>query len=123
MNISSLMQIVNGALDRTRIALQKIPGLLMICTCSRRPGFSSILASAKVYSDMNYVQQEYDDIVKKFVYNVVDRIKLNMQDDGVCFIVIPPNELILQLAGGNAGGPVLLTGTNKNYVFTWGITR
>lgn len=123
MNISSLMQIVNGALDRTRIALQKIPGLLMICTCSRRPGFSSILASAKVYSDMNYVQQEYDDIVKKFVYNVVDRIKLNIQDDGVCFIVIPPNELTLQLAGGNAGGPVLLTGTNKNYVFTWGITR
>lgn len=123
MNISSLIQIITNALDKVRTVLAPIPGLLLVCTCSRRPGFSSLLTSAKVYSDMEYANNEFDDVVKEFVYNVVNRIKENIQDDGVCFIAIPPNQLKLQLAGGNGGGPVLLDGTNKNYVFTWAIIR
>ena len=123
MNISSLIQIITNALDKVRTVLAPLPGLLLVCTCSRRPGFSSLLTSAKVYSDMEYANNEFDDVVKEFVYNVVNRIKENIQDDGVCFIAIPPNQLKLQLAGGNGGGPVLLDGTNKNYVFTWAIIR
>lgn len=123
MNISGLISLVNSALDRTRIALQKIPGLLLVCTCSRRPGFSGILTSAKVYADMTYADNENDEILKEFIFNVIDRIKKNLQDDGVCFIAIPPGAIQLQLNGGNAGGPVVLTGSNKNYVFTWGIIR
>jgi hypothetical protein len=123
MNISSLISIVNSALDRTRVALQKLPGILMLCTCTRRPGFSSILTSAKVYADMTYADNENDEILKEFVFNLIDRIKRNIQDDGVCFITIPPGGIQLQLNGGNAGGPVVLVGSNKNYVFTWGIVR
>ena len=123
MNITSLISIVNTALDKTRVALQQIPGLMLICTCTRRPGFSSIIASAKAYADMKYVSEENDEIVKEFTYNLINRIKLNIQDDGVCFIAIPPGGLQLQLNGGNAGGPVILTGSNQNYVFTYGIIR
>lgn len=123
MNITSLLNIVSGAMNKARTILVQIPGILLICTCSRRPGFSSILASAKIYADMKYAQNENDEIVKKFVFNVIDRIKKNMQDDGVCLIAIPPNGLILQLVGGNAGGPAVLNGSNVNYVFTWAIMR
>ena len=110
-------------MNRVRTVLVQIPGILLICTCSRRPGFSSILASAKIYADMKYAQNENDEIVKGFVFNVIDRIKKNIQDDGVCLVAIPPNGLILQLVGGNAGGPVVLNGSNVNYVFTWAIIR
>jgi hypothetical protein len=72
---------------------------------------------------MVYADNENDDIVKEFVFNVIDRIKRNLQDDGVCFIAIPPGSIQLQLNGGNAGGPAVLVGSNKNYVFTWGIIR
>ena len=123
MNISSLISIVNTALDSTRVALQHIPALLLLCTCSRRPGFSSILASAKAYADMEYVSDDNDEIVKEFTYNLINRIKLNIQDDGVCFIAIPPGELQLQLNGANALGPAVLTGSNKNYVFTYGLIK
>ena len=123
MNITSLISIVNTALDKTRVALQQIPGLMLICTCTRRPGFSSIIASAKAYADMKYVSEENDEIVKEFTYNLINRIKLNIQDDGVCFIAIPPGNLRLRLNGANALGPVVLTGSNKNYVFTYGIIR
>jgi hypothetical protein len=123
MNISSLITIVNTALDATRVALQQIPSLLLISTSSRRPGFSSIIASAKVYADMKYVSEDNDEIVKEFTYNLINRIKLNIQDDGVCFIAIPPGGLRLQLNGANALGPAVLTGSNKNYVFTYGIIR
>jgi len=123
MNISSLISIVSTALDKTRVALQQIPSLLLICTCTRRPGFSSILASAKAFADMKYVSEDNDEIVKEFTYNLINRIKLNIQDDGVCFIAIPPGGLQLQLNGGNAGGAVVLTGSNQNYVFTYGIIK
>ena len=123
MKISGIITAVNTALDRAKNILQKIPGILLICTCTRRPGFSSILTSAKIYADMHYVQEEYDDVVKEFVFNVVNRIKMNIQDDGVCFIIIPPNELKVQLVGGNAGGPILLDGSNIGYAYMWGIIR
>ena len=122
MNISSLMSLITNALDKTRVALQKIPGIFLICTCSRRPGFSSILTSAKVYADMNYVENN-DEIVKEFTFNLINRIKMNIQDDGVCFVAIPPGELKFQLVVGNAGGPLVLDGQNINYVFTWAIIR
>jgi len=79
--------------------------------------------SAKIYADMNYAQNENDEIVKQFVFNVIDRIKQNIHDDGVCFIIIPPGELQLQLNGANALGPVVATGSNTNFVLAWGIIR
>lgn len=72
---------------------------------------------------MEYANNENDEIVKAFVYNIVERIKQNIQDDGVCFVAIPPGGINLSLSGGNAGGPVSLTGSNVNYVFTWAIIR
>lgn len=123
MNIKSVIENTLSLLEKARTKLQKLPGLLLTCTCSRRPGFSSIVTSAKIYADMNYADNENDDIVKEFVYNVVNRIKMNIQDDGVCFVAIPPGELDLQLMGGNGGGPIVLKGTNKNYVFTYAIIR
>lgn len=123
MDISSLISVITTAMDKARVTLSKIPALLLLCTCTRRPGFSSIIASAKIYADMTYAQNENDEIVKEFVYNVVNRIKENIQDDGVCFVAIPPGELKFQLTGANAGGPLILDGKNVNYVFTWAITR
>ena len=121
MDISELIHIVNVSLDDVRTRLKTLPGLFIEATTSRRPGFSTLIASSKIYADM--YQNEYDDVVKGFVYNLVDKIKKNMQDDGVCFVVIPPNELDLQLAGANVGGPIILNGTNKNFVFTFAIIR
>lgn len=132
MNISSLISLVTGALEHTRVFLAKIPGILLICTCTRRPGFSTILTSAKIYADMNYVQEEFDDVVTEFVFNVVNRIKMNIQDDGVCLIIIPPGEMLFQLTGANAGGPILLTESpsdtsklpsNNTFIYAWGIIR
>lgn len=132
MNISSLLSIVTNALDRAKVFLAKIPGFLLICTCTRRPGFSTILTSAKVYSDMDYVQEEYDDVLKEFVFNLINRIKMNIQDDGVCFVIIPPGEMKFQLMGANAGGPIVLSESpqdtqqipsNNNFIFAWAIIR
>ena len=121
MTISTVIEAIKKMMGRAQTRLTPIPGLLLTCTCARRPGFSALLTSAAIYANMQ--QNEYDDIVKKFVYNVVEKIKMNIQDDGVCFVIIPPGELNLKLTGGNAGGPVVLEGTNINYVFTWAIIR
>lgn len=123
MNIKNIVENTLTLLNKVKVPLVKLPGLIFLCTCSRRPGFSSVLTSAKIYADMNYANNENDGIVKEFVYNVVNRIKMNLQDDGVCFIAIPPKELDLRLMGGNGGGPIILEGTNKNFIFTYAIIR
>lgn len=133
MNIAGLVQIVSSAVDAIHSFLAPIPGILMLCTCTRRPGLSSILMSAKIYADMN--QNENDEIVKKFVFNVIDKIKRNLQNDGVCFVIIPPGELKFQLIGANAGGPIILNesptsspekpepASNNSYIFAYAIIR
>ena len=130
MILSTLIHTLSNVIDSTRSFLAPIPGALLLCTCSRRPGFSSILTSAKVYADMN--QNENDEIVKRFVYNVIDKIKMNIQDDGVCLIAIPPGALRFNLIGANAMGPIVLnedpkdsneTPSNRNFTFMWGIIR
>ena len=131
MNISALMSSVTRALDKIRIPLFKFPGIFLICTCARRPGFSSTLTSAKVYADMNYVENN-DEVVKEFTFNLINRIKMNIQDDGICFVIIPPGEMKFQLAGGNAGGSIILNESpadskkvpsNNNFIFSWAIIR
>ena len=72
---------------------------------------------------MNYVQEDNDEIVKEFTFNLINRIKENIHDDGVCFVIIPPGSAQFQLNGGNMGGPLVLTGSNKNYAFCWAIIR
>lgn len=121
MNLNTVIQSITSALETVRNVLVPIPGLLLVCTSSRRPGFLSTLTSAKVYADMN--QNENDEILKAFIYNVIDKIKKNIQDDGVCFVAIPPNQIVVNLNGGNMGGPAVLVGSNKNYVFAWAIIR
>ena len=77
MNIVNLIQVITGAIENIRSFLAPIPAILLQCTCSRRPGFSAILTSAKIYADMK--QTENDDIVRKFVFNVIDKIKKKRQ--------------------------------------------
>lgn len=121
MNISDVLEAVDGIFDKTRKALEPIPATMLLATAARRPGFSETITSAEISADM--VQNEYDDTVKAFICNVVDKIKTNMQDDSVCFIAIPPNELKFKLMGANAMGPFVLDGTNTNFVFIMAIIR
>lgn len=130
MNITSIIQAILMPLEHVRNILIPIPGILALCTASHRPGFSSILTSAKVYADMN--TNENDDIIKKFVYNVIDKIKLNLQADAVCMIAIPPGGIEYILTGGNVLGPIVFSQdsedpksplTNKDFIFVWGIIR
>lgn len=136
MNITSVIEAVLTMAERVRNALVPIPGLLLLSTSSRRPGFSSILTSAKIYSDLNIDTSagvtNNDEILKKFIFNVVDKIKLGLHADAVCMMAIPPGEIQYVLTGGNPMGPIIFnqdpeneekTPSNKEFVFVFGIIR
>lgn len=78
--------------------------------------------AAAAFADTN-IDSPFDDVLKGFIYNVINRIKLNIQDDAVCFVAIPPGGIRFSLQSGNVGGPIVLDGSNTNYVFTWAIIR
>ena len=124
MNISNILALINTALSGVLEILKPIPGFLLLCMSNRRPGIESILMAAEIFSNLKLSREDgFDDVLTKFIFNYVRILKENLQDDGVCLIVIPPNELKFQLTGGNAGGPIVLTGSNKNFVLCYGIIR
>ena len=122
MNIPGVIETILSAVDKVRTFLLPLPGILLLCTASRRIGLSSIIMASETFADTG-INDPNAEVLKKFIYNVADVIKMNIHDDSVCFIAIPPNELRLQLTGSNALGPAILTGTNINYVFVWAIIR
>lgn len=134
MNFTSVIHAILTPLEHVRKVLIPIPAILLLCTSNRRPGFSSILASAKIYADMHEVEgnDACHNVVKQFVYNVVDKFKQVLHDDAVCFIIIPPGEMKYELIGANAMGPIIFKKdesspdgslSNKDYIFAWGIIR
>lgn len=120
--ISEIINAVSGLLGEARGPLIPIPGILLRCTAMRRPGISAAVAAAGTFSSQIKGNFE-DDTLKRFIFNYVETLKTNMQDDGVCNIVFPPGSILFQLSSANAGGPVTLIGTNNNFVLAWGIIR
>lgn len=120
--ISEIINAVSGLLGEARAPLLPIPGILLKCTAMHRPGLSAAIAASHTFSSLGK-ENNGDDILKRFIFNFVETLKTNMQDDGVCNIAFPPGSFLFRLEGVNGGGPVVLIGTNKNYVLGWGIIR
>ena len=122
LGITEVINAISGLLGEARGPLIPIPGILLKCTAMRRPGISAAVAAARAFS--NQIKGNFeDDTLKRFIFTFVETLKTNMQDDGVCNIAFPPGSFLFRLEGVNGGGPVVLIGTNKNYVLGWGIIR
>lgn len=130
MNIKSLLELTNHALDAARKPATKLAAILVYATSVQRPGISKIKIASEIISDNASLGIETgpmpdggDNIVNEFVYNVVEKVIDNIKDDALVECVIPSGAAIIEANGANVGGPVVAIGTNINNAKGYGIIR
>ena len=130
MNIKSLIELVNNALDAARKPVTALAAMLIYATAVQRPGISRTKITADIIADnaplginTGQMPDGTDNVVNQFVANVVEKVVDTLKDDALVECVIPTGSLIVQANGGNAGGPVVAIGTNINNAKGYGVIR
>jgi hypothetical protein len=130
MNIKSLIQMTNSAIEAARVPAQKVAAMLVYATAVQRPGVSKLKITSDIISDnaslginTGQMPDGTDNVVNEFVYNVVEKVVDSLKDDALVECVIPTGSVIVEANGANAGGPVVAVGTNINNAKGYGIIR
>ena len=119
MDIASVVETINTALDSADIAANTMPPFLLKCSSMDRTGLSAYKIATKVIEQNKLIgiptepnPDGSDNLINLYTYNIVKAIVDALQNDASVQISIPMESLMIQSTGGNAGGPVTTTGTN-----------
>ena len=130
MNIKSLIELTNKAIEAARKPATKLAAVLVYATAVQRPGVSKIKISSEIIADnatlginTGQMPDGTDNVVNEFVVNVVEKVIDNLKDEALVECVIPSGSLIVEANGANAGGPVVAIGTNINNAKGYGVIR
>lgn len=130
MNIKSLIELTNKAIEAARKPATKLAAILVYATAVQRPGVSKIKISSEIIADnatlginTGQMPDGTDNVVNEFVVNVVEKVIDNLKDEALIECVIPSGSVIVEANGANAGGPVVAIGTNINNAKGYGVLR
>ena len=131
--MSGILKIVDkitNLLNNIRTPLVPIPPILLLCSVFKRPGGSAMIAAAntiKRQSEFGALTGPLPDgspnMMNSLIYiNTCETFK-EITKNGVVEVVIPPNSIVINSMGANAGGPVASVGTNTMPIKGTGILR
>ena len=131
--ISKIADTINGVMEKVRqplSKLNKIPSILLLCEIMNRPGLSAIsltsaiiarLPEAGIYTGTGKDGKE--NMVNQFVKIVSEELIKEIHDNAVVQGSIDIGQITITGQGGNAGGPVVITGQNVNMPEINGLIR
>ena len=119
MNIQSIVDKVKTLINGSQTPANTLPPFLLKCTSFTRPGLSAYKITTNIIENNKAIgiptEPNKDgsvNMINQYTYNVVKCIVDALQNDAVVQVSIPMESLMIQATGGNAGGPVTVTGTN-----------
>ena len=96
-----------------------IPSLILLCAMVRRPGLSCIISTSNILQDIakkgcptENLPDGSPNLMNEVIASVVCEVYRALKEDSSIQIALPPGALTITATGGNAGGPVNVTGTN-----------
>ena len=128
--ILKIVKSINGLIDKVRIPVIPIPAILLLCNIFRRPGLSPMLIAAKAIrrqsefgAPTGTLPDGSANMINSLIYVLTDEIVKEIQKNCVIECAIAPGTMFITGFGANAGGPVVITGTNMYPVKATGIPR
>lgn len=119
MNISSIVETISNTINGTQTPVNILPPLLLRSTSLMRSGLSAYKITSKIIENNKALEIPTEpnpdgsiNLINAYTYNVVKEIVDAIKNDASVQVTIPANSLLIQANGGNAGGPVVCTGTN-----------
>ena len=118
--VGGVVSYITAALMASRTPVKRLPAVLNYTTAMRRPGLSESTISANVIQNngkykimtTEKLPDEQDNVVNKFVENIVTQIVKAIREDAAVTVTIPTGAINITAEGANLGGPVVCTGTN-----------
>lgn len=128
--IKNVLELTDSAIDAIRKPVEKLPAMMIYATAVSRPGISrekitaDIIAENATYGiNTGQMPDGTDNVVNKFVFNVVEKVVDELKESAVVECVIPKGSVVVTAKGENAGGPVVAVGTNVNDAKGYGVIR
>lgn len=109
--------------NKLRSAANVIPGIIMICSLSKRPGLSSLISFGNIVQELEKngiptgpLPDGTPNLMNKMVKSVVTEVFRALKEDANIQVALAPGTVNVVATGGNAGGPITVTGPNVNIV-------
>lgn len=119
MNITSVVENIEKIMESVNTPANILPPMLLKCTSLLRSGLSAYKITAKIIQNNKKIgipTEENPDgstnLINSYTYNVVREMVDAIKNDASVQVAVPASSLLIQANGGNAGGPIVVTGTN-----------
>ena len=119
MDISSVVEKISTIMESENTPANILPPMLLKCTSLLRTGLSAYKITAKIIQNNKKIgipTEENPDgstnLINAYTYNVVREMVDAIKNDATVQVAVPASSLLIQANGGNAGGPIVVTGTN-----------
>jgi len=119
MNISGVIDTITKALENTRVPVNILPPLLLRCTSLMRTGLSAYKITSQIIQNNKLIGIPTDEnpdgttnLINAYTYNVVRAMVDALKNDAAVQVAVPANSVLVEVEGGNAGGPFTAIGRN-----------
>lgn len=119
----SICDSLTETMESVKIPATLLPAPILFKGAVSKPGISPMLTTSKIISRQEEAGAPYGpmadgtaNVAESMEMIRVEEIIRAIRDDGQIQISIPPGGIMVTAMGGNAGGPVTVTGFNTNFV-------
>ena len=124
MSIDTIADKIKSLVETARKPFPKFPAIIMICSCIKKPGLSSILSIANIVASNLKIgiptgknPDGSPNLVNAFVGNVVEEVVRAIQEDMQVQVAFKPGDI--EITGTTTDGKAIV-GTNLNFPGTQG---
>jgi hypothetical protein len=121
MNIQTICDGITKAIDAVRVPFTYIPAIILVCSAVKRPGLSAMIIASNIIKRQSEAGAPSGSAAdgSANVAEAMERIRVEemvraLKMDARIQIGIPIGGIQITGTGGNAGGPVQITGFNIN---------
>lgn len=120
--IQSICDAITTFMDKYRHPFPQLSRALLVCAVPKRPGLSTIYSVSNIVKDLNKLgiptgpmPDGTPNLTVAFVYANTKEIYRAMKKDASVQVGFQPGTMAIFGTGGNAGGPVVINGTNTSF--------
>lgn len=119
MGIKQICNSISHFFNKVRTPFPQIQRMLWVCSLVKRPGLSVIQSTANIVKDMNRLgiptdpmPDGSDNLMVAYTFVIVKEIFRALKLDAVVQVGLQPGSISFTGYGANAGGPIVVNGTN-----------
>jgi len=119
MNISNIVESISKTMDGVKVPANILPPMLLKCTSLVRTGLSAYKITSQIIQNNKALgiptgenEDGTENLINAYTHNIVKSIVEAIKHDATVQVAVPANSLLIQANGGNAGGPIVVVGTN-----------